>query len=135
VLREPFVDELIPKRDAAAPCDAEIAAVSVAVMEAMPDKVERALIDEDKEASRGTLPKRPFGGAFGALEFGRVDPDQPHSALPEAERVAVDNAGHASPFAAARECRLDPLGLPGDRTHRRNDRRIEKRAGQRKQKN
>jgi hypothetical protein len=67
VLRKPFVDELIPKRDAAAPRNAKVAAVSVAVMEAMPDKVERALIDEDKEASRGTLPKRPFGGAFGAL--------------------------------------------------------------------
>jgi hypothetical protein len=102
-------------------------------MEAMPDKVERALIDEDKEASRGTFPKRPFGGAFRSLEFGRVDPDQPHSALPEAEGVTIDNAGHASPMAAAGELRFDTLGTPCDRPHWRNDCRIEKRTGQRKQ--
>jgi hypothetical protein len=133
VLRKPFVDELVAERDAIAPGDAEVAAVIVAIVEAMPHQVEPALVDQDQEASRRALAKCALGRALGSLKFRRIDPDQPHSALPKAERVAIDNAGHASPMAAAGELRFDTLGTPCDRPHWRNDCRVEKRTGQRKQ--
>ncbi len=107
--------------------------MTVAIVEAVPDKVEAAAIEQAEEAVGGALCQSTLGGAFRLPELGGVDPDQPYPAPSEPERVTVDHASHAAGLPAARETGLDPFGARSNRADWRDDRGVEQRTNERKQ--
>lgn len=107
--------------------------MSVTIVEAMPDKVEPALVDQGEQAIGGAFAQGPLSGAFRTIELGSVDPDQPHSALSKPEGVAIDHAGHAASLAAACKACFDPLGSRRSRTDGRKNCGVEQCANERKQ--
>ena len=89
---ETLIDQDLAKRPSTAPRQAQVAAIIVGVPEAVPDKVEVALIDQHQQAIGGSFAKRALGRATRIGKFGGVDPDQTHPAITKAQRVAVDDA-------------------------------------------